>query len=75
MLMGCQFWKWKKSLQELPMAFNINNKHIWAQVLISQVPEFMITLVNYSSFRCVERINDSAENLLTIYWETDLALQ
>lgn len=35
------------------MVFNINNKHIYAQVLIFKVVEFMITLVNLSLFRYV----------------------
>lgn len=35
----------------------------------------MITLVKSSSFKCVERINDSTENLLTTYSETNTALQ
>lgn len=35
----------------------------------------MITLLKSSSFKCVERINDSTENLLTTYSEINTALQ
>lgn len=65
----------KKSLQEWSMVFNINYEHIWAQTLVFQLLEFTITLVNAWSFRCVERINDSSENLLAIYLEINIALQ
>lgn len=57
------------------MVFNINYEHIQAQTLVFQLLEFMITLVNAWSFRCVERINDSSENLLAIYLEINIALQ